>query len=56
MVLVIGYAKNDETITSYYIIDPYPPVQDDVYKGLKIFSAEELVHAMLVNEEPAYIW
>ncbi len=56
MVLVIGYEKNKDQITSYYIIDPYPPVQDEVYRGLKLFTAEELVHAMLVNEEPAYIW
>ena len=56
MVLVHGYQKEHNRITSYYILDPYPPVQDAVYQGLKTFTAEELIHAMLVNEEPAYIW
>ena len=56
MVIVIGYEKNKDQITSYYIIDPYPPVQDEVHRGLKQFTAEELVRAILVNEEPAYIW
>ena len=48
--------KNKDQITSYYIIDPYPPVQDEVHRGLKQFTAQELVRAILVNEEPAYIW
>ena len=56
MVIVIGYEKNKDQITSYYIIDPYPPVQDEVHRGLKQFTAQELVRAILVNEEPAYIW
>lgn len=56
MVLVNGYVKEHGLITAYYILDPYPLVQDEVYKGLKLFSAEELIHAMLVNEEPAYVW
>lgn len=56
MVVVNGYIKENEEISSYYVIDPYGPVQDPVYGGQKIFTSDELLQAILENEEPAYIW
>lgn len=56
MVVVNGYTKENEEITSYYVIDPYGPVQDPVYGGQKIFTSDELIQAILENEEPAYLW
>lgn len=56
MVLVIGYVMKGNTITHYLYIDPYPPVQDAKQQGLKTVSKEIFLHAMALNEEPAYLW
>ncbi|WP_323090536.1 C39 family peptidase [Allobaculum sp. JKK-2023] len=57
MVLITGYALFAETdnIAYYYYIDPYYE-QDSVYGGLKTVTAEQLMNAIVINEEPAYIW
>ncbi len=57
MVLITGYAlfAGTNNIAYYYYIDPYYE-QDSVYGGLKTVTAEQLMNAIVVNEEPAYIW
>lgn len=58
MILVTGYTLYEGTndIEYYYIVDPLYTVQDSVDKGLKIVAREALINAIVVNEEPAYIW
>lgn len=58
VLLCIGYVLSDtsDTISYYYLIDPYEKVWDVEFKGLKIFSAEQLMKAIVENDEPAYIW
>lgn len=58
MVLVVGSILDEDTqqITKYYFIDPYYKVWDEVYDGLKIIDADEMIQAMILNEEPAYVW
>lgn len=57
MVLITGYAlfAGTNNIAYYYYIDPYYE-QDSVYGGLKTITAEQLMNAIVTNEEPAYIW
>lgn len=58
MILITGYAchANSDEIAFYYAMDPYANVHDPIYGGAKIFTSEELIKAILLNEEPAYIW
>lgn len=58
MVLVTGYSvyAGTDNIAYYYIMDPSYLVQDPVYGGVKIVTAEELMNAITRNVEPAYIW
>lgn len=58
MILITGYAlhKNSDRVAFYYAIDPYTKVQDSVNGGSKIFTSEELINAIILNEEPAYLW
>ena len=58
MILVTGYAAYEGTdiIEYYYIVDPSYVIQDPVYGGLKTVTREELINALVVNVEPAYIW
>lgn len=58
MIVITGYAlyPGTNTIDYYYYIDPYYAIQDDTYGGLKTVTKEQLIKAIIVNEEPAYIW
>ena len=58
MILVTGYAvyEGTDNVAYYYIVDPLYTIQDPVYGGLKTVTKEELINALVVNEEPAYIW
>lgn len=58
IVIIVGYEyqPNSEELAAYYFIDPSYLVQDATYGGLKKATGEELVKAMLANEEPAYVW
>lgn len=57
IILCTGYRNDKETEeTTYYYIEPYYGVQDQTYKGLKIVADDVLIHAILANDEPAYIW
>lgn len=58
MIIITGYAtySDSENIAYYYYIDPYYMVQDNTYGGLKTVTKEQLMKAIVVNEEPAYIW
>lgn len=58
LILVIGYRcyERSERIAVYDILDPSYVVQDAVYGGWKTVPAQELIHAIISNEEPAYIW
>lgn len=56
-VLLTGYTLDENgNIMSYYIVDPYYEVQDETYKGLKIFDKNIIYQALTDNVEPAYIW
>lgn len=55
-VVITGYKTLNNEITYYYAVDPYGPVQDSHYKGLKIFTPEEIRQAFNANTEPAYVW
>ena len=55
--IVIGYALSDESnVAFYYVIDPLSINQDATYGGLKIFTKDELLNAIVNNSEPAYLW
>lgn len=58
MIVVTGYAleKGSDEIAFYYYIDPSYVVQDSIYGGLKKVTKEELINAIVINEEPAYIY
>lgn len=57
MVIITGFSCDFEgNIINYYLVDPWYLVQDEIYKGLKVVSANELKNAMLASNEPAYIW
>lgn len=58
MIIIHGYAtyKDSDKIAFYYAIDPYSLVQDPIYGGYKMFTEDELIHAIISNEEPAYLW
>lgn len=57
MIVVTGYALYEGTDNiAYYYIDPSYVVQDSVYGGLKTATKEELINAIIVNDEPAYIY
>lgn len=58
MIVIIGYAlySGTDNIAYYYYIDPSYVVQDETYGGLKTVTKEKLINAIVVNEEPAYIW
>lgn len=58
MIIVTGYVlhKDKDQVAFYYAVDPYAPVQDPIYGGLKIFTSEALIKALIVNDEPAYLW
>lgn len=58
MIVVTGYLleEGSDEIAFYYYIDPSYVVQDSIYGGLKIATKEELINAIVVNEEPAYIY
>lgn len=58
MIVIIGYEMEHgaDNITYYYYVDPSYLVQDETYGGLERVSIEKLIHAIIVNEEPAYIW
>lgn len=58
MIVIVGYVMhhNSDRIAFYYAIDPYTKVQDAAYGGLKIFTSDEIINAMITNDEPAYIW
>lgn len=58
MIVVTGYAleEGSDEIAFYYYIDPSSVVQDSVYGGLKKVTKDELINAIIVNEEPAYIY
>lgn len=58
MIVLTGYAlySGTDNIAYYYYIDPSYVVQDETYGGLKIVTKEELMNAIIVNDEPAYIW
>lgn len=58
MIVVTGYAlyAGTDNIAYYYYIDPSYTVQDENYGGLKTVTSENLINAIVVNEEPAYIW
>ena len=55
-VLVTGYQMQYGHILYYYVVDPYWAVQHPSYKGLKIFTPEELRRGFDTNTEPAYVW
>lgn len=46
----------DGHITNYYMIDPYPGVQDQTFAGRKVFTSAEVQAALNADDEPAYIW
>lgn len=58
MVVVIGYSLNTKTdkIESYIFIDPSYVVQDSQMQGLKVVSSENMIKAIIQNEEPAYVY
>lgn len=58
LVIVTGYEcyPNSTKIAYYYIVDPYYVVWDTSHKGLKKIDADTLIKAIIVNEEPAYIY
>lgn len=58
LIVITGYAhyEDSEEIAYYYYIDPLYTVQDKVYGGLKIATREEMIKAIIVNVEPAYIY
>lgn len=57
VVVLMGYqTSNTDEITHYYILDPYDKVQDANYGGLKLFTSQEIILAILENDEPAYVW
>lgn len=58
MIVITGYAlhKDFNEIAFYYVIDPYTKVQDATHGGYKVFTSEEIMNALITNEEPAYLW
>lgn len=57
VVVLMGYQTSDsDEITHFYILDPYDKVQDANYGGLKLFTSQEIIQAVLENDEPAYVW
>lgn len=58
MVVVIGYTckPGSDDIESFYYLDPSYVVWDQTYGGLKQAGRDEFIRAILVNEEPAYLW
>lgn len=57
MIVITGYDTDSSgAITRYRYLDPSFMVQDATYGGLKTATADELVNAIIVNEEPAYVW
>ena len=57
MVVVTGYDADEHgTITRYRYVESIPSLQDATYAGLRIATADEMMHAIVTNEEPAYIW
>ena len=57
IVVITGYdTDSNGNITHYRYVDSMRGVQDPTYAGLKITTAEAMMHAIVTNEEPAYIW
>lgn len=58
MIVITGYEwdSTQNRIKKYYILDPSYVVQDATYGGKKIVSSEELMRAIITNDEPAYLW
>ena len=56
-VICMGYLLDqDNQVEYYYLLDPFYGVQDEVYRGLKYYTPDELWSAIVENEEPAYIY
>ncbi|NMM95198.1 C39 family peptidase [Bifidobacterium oedipodis] len=57
IVVITGYnTDGNGNITHYRYVDSMRGVQDPTYAGLKIVTAETMMHAIVTNEEPAYVW
>lgn len=58
MVLLIGYSQNTQTgdIETIHLLDPYYKTYNQVSNGEKEFPIDQVISALMMDDEPAYIW